>query len=279
MYKLIAIDLDGTLLDDEKNISREDSDLIEQLTRNGYEVVIATGRGYWSAKQLTKDISKSFVILANNGNVVRETGNGKTFITKYLDMDDFRLLIGEANKGGFHSIVHMDNYSRGYDIIVEKEIDAGDIYYHNYLSRFQERYKKIDDHMELKDSRILAVVYVGTKKDMEYFHGLINQRYPGRYNSHIVENIQSAEALLEVMNPLGCKWISLLEYAEGKGIDRSEIIAIGDDNNDIQMIENAGCGIAMKNAGARVKQVADIITERDNNQSGVAFELKKLLNI
>lgn len=94
-----------------------------------------------------------------------------------------------------------------------------------------------------------------------------------------MENIHLAEALLEIMNPLGDKWLSLLEYAKDKGIDKSEIIAIGDDNNDIEMIKNSGCGIAMKNGSQYVKKVADIISEKDNNQSGVAHELKKLLKI
>lgn len=100
-----------------------------------------------------------------------------------------------------------------------------------------------------------------------------------KYNSHVMENIQVTEALLEIMNPLGCKWLSLQEYAKQKGIKDSEIIAIGDDNNDIQMIKNAGCGIAMKNASEQVKKVADIITEKDNNESGLAFELRRVLKI
>lgn len=81
------------------------------------------------------------------------------------------------------------------------------------------------------------------------------------------------------MNPLGCKWQSLQEYAKERGIREGEIIAIGDDNNDTPMIKNAGLGIAMKNASKDVKSVADIITEKDNNDSGVAFELKRVLNL
>ncbi len=73
MYKLIAIDLDGTLLDDHKEISKENIQLINKLIERDYEVVIATGRRYWSAKELTKTINKPLVILANNGSIVRET--------------------------------------------------------------------------------------------------------------------------------------------------------------------------------------------------------------
>ncbi|NLJ98826.1 MAG: HAD family hydrolase [Tissierellia bacterium] len=277
MYKLIAMDLDGTLLNDDKQITEENLRLIDKLIAKGYEVVIATGRRYWSAKQLTKEIGKPLVILANNGNVVRETITDEIIIKKYLDLEDFKLLIKEGKKRGLHPIVHVDNYDKGYDIIIEMEKEHSN--YYSYLNQSEKRYRKVDSYLELEDGKILAVVYAGDKEDMEDFHLDINKRYPRKYSSHVMENIQVAEALLEIMNPLGCKWLSLLEYAKEKGIAESEIIAIGDDNNDTQMIKNAGCGIAMKNASERVKQVADIITEKDNNESGVAFELKRVLEI
>lgn len=277
MYKMVAVDLDGTLLNDEKWISKENLKLMGELADKGYEIVIATGRRYWSAKQLTEKINRPLVILANNGNVVRETTTDKTIITKYLDLDDFKLLIREGRKKGLHPIVHVDKYEKGYDIIIE--MDKNNKNYHNYLRWAEKRYREVDSYLELKDSRILVVVYAGTKEDMEHFHLEIREKYPQKYSSHVMENIQMSEALLEVMNPMGCKWLSLLEYATMRGVDKSEIIAIGDDNNDIEMIQNVGCGIAMKNATEGTKQVADIITERDNNESGVAFELRKLLGM
>lgn len=277
MYKLIAIDLDGTLLDDNKDIPKENLILIHELIDKGYEVVIATGRRYWSAKRLVKDIDRSLIILANNGNIVRDTLEDKIIIKKYLDAEDFRILIKEGRRRGLHPIVHVDNYEEGYDIIIEMEKENQG--YNNYISPDETRYRQIEDYLELEDHKILAVIYAGNRRELESFHLDINERHPNRYNSHVMENIQVAEALLEVMNPLGCKWLSLSEYAKERGISPREIITIGDDNNDAQMIKNAGCGIAMKNASKQVKAVADIITEKDNNQSGVAFELKRVLKL
>ena len=277
MYKLVAVDLDGTLLNDEKWISEENMELFNRLADRGYEIVIATGRRYWSAKQLTKGINGPMIILANNGNVVREAITDSTIITKYLDLNDFRFLIEEGRKRKLHPIVHVNNYDEGYDVIIEMDKDHEN--YHSYLKWAGDRHRKVDSYLEIENDRILVVVYVGNKEDIEDFHLEIMERYPTRYSSHIMENIQIAESLLEVMNPQGCKWLSLLEYAESKGIDRSEIVAIGDDNNDIQMIKNAGCGIAMKNASEGAKRVADIITQKDNNESGVAFELKRILGL
>ena len=119
---------------------------------------------------------------------------------------------------------------------------------------------------------------MGEEDEIESFLDSVTKKYPEKYSSNIMENI-SAGALLEIMNPLGSKWLSLEEYSKEKGISREEIIAIGDDNNDIEMIKKAGLGIAMKNASLGVKKVADIITKEDNNEDGVANILREVLNI
>ena len=277
MYKLIAIDLDGTLLDDKKNIPEENLELMKELIDREYEIVIATGRRYWEAKNLIKDIGRPMVILANNGNIVRDLKNDKILIKKYLNLEDFKKVVEESRKRGLHPLILIDDYENGIDVVVE--IGSASEFHNIYLSKAQERYKKVEDYLEMETVNILSVVYAGDRKDMEGLYDYINERYPKIFKSHVMENIQAAEALLEIMNPLGDKWLSLLDYAKEKGIDKEQIIAIGDDNNDIEMVKNAGLGIAMKNGSQLVKDVADIITEKDNNESGVAFELRKILKL
>ncbi len=277
MYKLIAIDLDGTLLNDNKKIPEENLLLIRDLIDRGYEIVIATGRRYWEAKELIKDIERNLIILANNGNIVRQVEDDKVLIKKYLNMEDFRKLIQESKKRGLNPLLLVDDFTNGIDVIVES---GNASHFHQvYISKARDRYREVENYLDMEDVNILSVAYAGSRKDMEELYNYINERYPNIYKTHLMENINLAEALLEIMNPLGDKWFSLLEYAKEKGIDQSEIIAIGDDNNDIEMIKNSGCGIAMKNGSKQVKDVADIVTEKDNNQSGVAHALRKVLKI
>jgi len=277
MYKLIAIDLDGTLLDDNKTIPEENVLTLRDLIDRGYEIVIATGRRYSEAKELIKDIDRNLVILANNGNIVRNMQDDKLIIKKYLNMEDFRKLVHESKKRGLHPLILVDDFENGIDIIVET--GSASHFHRVYISRAKNRYREVKDYLNMEDVNILSVAYAGSRKDMEELYNYINERYPNVYKTHLMENINLAEALLEIMNPLGDKWFSLLEYARERNITQSEIIAIGDDNNDIEMIRNSGCGIAMKNGSNQVKEVADIVTEKDNNQSGVAHALRKLLKL
>lgn len=273
MYKLIAIDLDGTLLDDKKEISKENLDTISELIEKGYEVVIATGRRYWSAKELTKGIDRHMTILANNGNIVRNSEDDKIIFARYLNIEDFKIIIEEGNRRNLHPIIHIDGYEEGIDIIIESDKE-----YYNYIGQ-DNRFKKVNSYLEIEDDKILAVVY-GESKDALYpFYEYIKDKYADSYNAHIMENIKFAETMLEIMNPIGTKWLSLVEYANKLNIKPEEIIAIGDDNNDLEMIKNSGLGIGMKNGSPLIKSVAKIITEKDNNESGVAFELKRVLNI
>lgn len=276
MFKLIALDLDGTLLNDDKIIPRENLNTINELIKRGYEIVIATGRRYWSAKNLTNQIEGHLTILANNGNVLRRTENDQLLFAKYLDLNYFKIAMEEGKKRNLHPIIHVDGYDEGIDIIIE--FDREHKSYNNYLSD-DSRYKQIENYLDINDDRILALVYSGLKKDLDSFHEFLYENYPMNYNAHVMENIQLAEALLEIMHPRGSKWLSLEEYAKSKNIKAEEIIAMGDDNNDIDMIENVGLGIAMKNGSNSVKSVAKMISQKDNNESGVAFELKRVLNI
>ncbi|MBW4829316.1 MAG: Cof-type HAD-IIB family hydrolase [Clostridiaceae bacterium] len=282
MYKLIAIDLDGTLLNDEKRISQENLETLKELMSRGYEVVIATGRRYWSAKEKVRDIDSELVILANNGNIVRRMKDDKILIKKYLDVDDFHILVKEGKKKGLHPIVHVDGYEDGYDMIIE--LDKDDSKYHNYLEDNPDRFKKVEDIFKVSEPKVLAVVYMGSKEDLEGFHLYLSDKYFEKYNCHVMYNLDGSHinqgvGLLEVMNPFGTKWLSLEEYGRKKRVSPKEIIAIGDDNNDIAMIKNAGLGIAMKNATEKIKKVSNIITDKNNNENGVAHILKRVLKL
>lgn len=276
-YKLIAVDLDGTLLTDDKKVSIDNIYMLRKLIDNGIDVVIATGRRYWSAKTLINNLSRDITIISNNGNIVRNIKDDKILIEKYLDRKNFINLVTEGKTLNLHPIVHTNSYEKGWDFLVEYDID--DVRYKNYIKPNEKRYKKINDFTTNIEDKILVACYLDEYEKLESFIKKIESKYPNEFSYHIMSNLNKSGPLLEVMNPLGSKWKSLMEYASKKGISAKEIIAIGDDNNDIEMIKKSGLGVAMKNATDQVKLLSDIISNKDNNNSGVAFELKKIFNV
>ncbi|MDY0235163.1 MAG: Cof-type HAD-IIB family hydrolase [Gudongella sp.] len=275
MYKLIAIDLDGTLLDDSKKISDFNLEVLNRLIEKGYEVVIATGRRYFSAKSFLTGIKSHLIILANNGNIVRNSEDDKTIMSKFMDKESYLDLLKEANDLGLKGIVHVDLFYNGIDMIFE--LDEKFQSQNKYIFEDDNRYLILPKLEIEKQERVLAVVYPGDADIIYKFSNIINTKYPNRYNSHVLERIYRAEAMYEAMNPMGTKWKSLLEYANTIGIKKEEIICIGDDNNDIEMLLCSGLGIAMKNSNDLVKKSANLVTEKDNNESGVGSVLTDLL--
>lgn len=276
-YKLIAIDLDGTLLTDDKRISKDNIDTLRKLIEKNIEVVIATGRRYWSAKKLIDNLGLNITIVSNNGNIVRKVMDDEVLIEKYLDINDFITLVKEGRKFNLHPIVHTNAYEEGWDFVLENNID--DSRYKNYIRPNEKRYKLIDNFLNYTDENILVTCYLGEYDILDNFIKKIEDKYPHKFSYHIMSNLNKSGPLLEIMNPLGSKWKSLKEYASNKGILDREIIAIGDDNNDVEMIQNAGLGIAMKNGSDKAKIASDIISIKDNNNSGVAHELKRIFGI
>ncbi len=276
MYKLIAIDLDGTLLNDEKEIPKENIKTINKLMKRGYEVVFATGRRYMSAKSFIDDFTEDILVFANNGNIIRHSSNDKLELAHYLKSDTIDEILQKGKSLNLHPIIHVDRFDEGIDMIVENP--SNHPVYSGYLNG-EDRYKITDEFDNKSLSKILSIVYVGKIKELQRLKKYANKYYPNDYITYLMTNVHLAESLLEICNPDISKWISIKEYAAKNGIKPKQIIAIGDDTNDMDMIQNAGIGIAMKNAVKSVKQAADIVTDKDNNDAGLSEALRDIFKI
>ncbi|QIB25956.1 HAD family hydrolase [Caloranaerobacter azorensis] len=276
-YKLLAIDLDGTLLTDDKRILKENKEVLAILAQKGLEIIIATGRRYWSAKNFAKELGIELTILANNGNIVRRISDDKVLIANYLDREDFNRVVKKGREIGLYPILHVDHYEEGYDLLIEEDEEG--IKYSNYVKKNVIRHKKIKNILDYEESKILVICYENSYETLREFEEKIHKEYPQKFNTHILMNGLDVEPMLEIMSLKGSKWLSLKNYAKDRGIDESQIIAIGDDNNDVEMVEKAGLGIAMKNGTDKIKNAADIITKKTNNEAGVSQILREIFRI
>ncbi len=274
-YKLVALDLDGTLLRDNKEISTKTVEYISELKKNNIEVVIATGRSYYHGKKLIEPLKEDMIILSNNGSIARHTSNDEVIFANYLSRDKAKKIICESLKSNLNPILHINKFNHGYDLVIEK--NPNNMGYHGYMEKENIRYKKINFD-NLKYENILSICIAGEFDELENFRTNIINKYPDTYNSFTSRNLK-IRALLEFLDLKGCKWEGIKRYAKSKNITREEIISIGDDNNDIELIKKSGLGIAMKNGTSEIKSIADKITSYDNNSDGVIQELKIYFNM
>lgn len=275
-YKIIVLDLDGTLLNDEKIISKKDEIILKKLHSKGIQIVIATGRNYYMAKKLTERIKETKpIILANNGAISRLSYNDELIEHSYLDSTIFSSIYEEGLKYNLNPVIHVDEYDNGFDMIFENE-DYEETYL-GYVKKEDRRVKYVK--FKPKDiMNILSVCYLAEFEVLDTFSNKVRKTINGEYNVICNRNI-SNRALLEFLHVNGCKWRALKKYLDRINVKPSEIIAFGDDNNDIELLFNSGLGIAMKNGTESCIKSSNMISKYDNNNSAVSFELSKIFNI
>lgn len=276
-YKMLVTDMDYTLLNKEKKISERNREAVRKAIEKGVHMVVATGRIYTSARVYAKLLGLSTPIIASNGAIIREAAfsssenTERTMFKDTLNMKAVKEMIKLSRKYGLccHFFTEDTIYS-------EKLVTVSLRYteWNKYLgAEDQVKIIIVDDILEALEgdkAEILKAVVVD--RDSEKLQGLRNDIL----STGIVSASQSMKDNLEVMNKGVTKGNAVKMLARMYGIDRKEIIAIGDNENDMSMIEYAGMGIAMGNAEESLKNVAKCITG-DYQEDGVAEAIEKFI--
>ncbi|MCR5833484.1 MAG: Cof-type HAD-IIB family hydrolase [Selenomonadaceae bacterium] len=266
-YKLLAVDMDGTLLNEEKKISPKTLTAIEKLTENGVYVVTSTGR----CPAELKDYRKKFALIRYgvlvSGALVYDFVDEKPIFSHPLDEATIIKLIDFATEE--NSMIHM--HTLKYSIASEKDIRRmEEVHMGIYKKVFDRICLRVDDFKEY-----------ARKHSGEIFKvNLYNTDRQSRdRNFERMKTLDISIAFAEINNleasPKGItKASGLSELCDFLDIDISETVAIGDGNNDKEIIQTAGLGIAMGNATTEIKQIADYVT-LDNNHDGIAAAIEK----
>jgi HAD superfamily hydrolase (TIGR01484 family) len=231
-YKLLALDMDGTLLDDDKKISVENRKAIQEATKAGKIVIMSTGRGAVSAMPYIQELGLTSPLVVVNGSEVWESP------TKLLK----RTLLPAETVRNLHSLAQTyDCWWWAYSVqgVFNRESEAMDIDSQEWLKfgYFTENMEKLQQIRDIVEGW-------GTLE--------ITNSHPS--------NIE--------LNPLGISKASGVEtVCQLLGISMSEVIAMGDSENDIAMIREVGLGVAMGNAQDEVKRIADITTVTNNEHA------------
>jgi Cof subfamily protein (haloacid dehalogenase superfamily) len=276
-YKMLVTDMDYTLLNKEKKVSDRNRKALERAIEKGVHMVVATGRIYTSARIYAKLLGLSTPIIASNGAIIREAAfnnpkdTEKTIFKDILNQDAAREMIRLCHKYGLYCHFFTEN-----TIYSEKLVNVSLRYteWNKYIGEEDRvKVKIISDAegiFEEAKSEILKAVVIDEDDER------IQRVRDGIMETGIVSVSQSMKHNLEVMNKGVTKGNAVMILAQMYGIDREEIIAIGDNENDISMIEYAGVGVAMGNAEESLKRVADHITG-DYQEDGVAEAIEKFI--
>lgn len=265
-YKLVAVDMDGTLLNSGGQISERTKRAIVEAGKQGVYIVLATGRILPSALNYSRKIGLNKPIISSNG-AIMVNGNKEIIYEEKIDGNDIEHImnIGDRNGIYYHFYTRDTYYSNRYEEDIVRFYNPKGIS-RDEIINFQ-LYKDINEVIK-KD--ILKFIFI--EKNPEKIMKLRNQL-------DSIEGINicsSGRNNLEVMDKKVSKGNSLKYLCEKLEIPRNKVIAIGDNENDMEMVSFAGLGVSMGNGTSKIKAVSDTTTS-SNDKDGVAKVIEKYI--
>ncbi|EOC99912.1 Hydrolase (HAD superfamily) [Caldisalinibacter kiritimatiensis] len=270
-YKLIAIDMDGTLLNSNKEISERNKKALKVATEKGVQVVISTGRIFTSARYYAKLLGLITPIISCNGAYVCEYHRKNVLYENPMETVDFKEIIKTLQENDFY--YHFYDNENFYT----RELNYSSSSYYNWNKKQKPgdriNIEIIDNPMELveeKELKIYKIVAVDKDREkLDYIRKVLSK------NKNI-EIVSSWSDNIEIMNKGVSKGKALEKLCKIYNISKEQVIAIGDNYNDIPMLEFAGTAVAMGNGEEDAKKIADIVTDTNDND-GVAKAIEELI--
>lgn len=266
MYKLIALDMDGTLLKRDKSISSQTKEALNAARNKGVKIVLASGRPIEGLNRYLEEldlIRDDEYVLSYNGALVQNIKTKEIIAGNVLKGSDLKTLQRLSEKLG----VFIHAFSKSEGLIVEvmneyTQIEA-DI---NGINITQKDFVNINNNEDM-----IKIMMIDSKENIDYAYENLPNDIKEKYTV-----VRSADIFLEFLNKDSNKGIGLELLINHLGIKSEEVIAVGDAGNDVHMIEYAGLGVAMGNASDDVKKVSNYITN-SNEEEGVTKVIQEFV--
>ncbi len=266
MIKLVTIDLDGTLFDNEKNISEENKLAIKKCHELGVKIVIATGRpekGVLPTLEALGLTTKDDYVIIYNGAKIMNVGTHELIFSSTISGKMVRKLYDESLKHGVNIHAFRDND----ELITPK---------HNPYTDVESKINHVPDVLfdfnNIKDDDVfIKAMLVDSDENITRTIPNVDKYFTDNYSMN-----RSSKIFLEFLNKNSDKGKALVRLSEYLNIDIKDTMAIGDAGNDLPMILASGTGVVMENAFPEIKKHGDFIT-KSNLESGVAYALNKLI--
>ncbi|VTS12954.1 Cof-type HAD-IIB family hydrolase [Streptococcus pseudoporcinus] len=267
-YKILALDLDGTLFNSEKIVSDANRAALASAKELGVKIVITTGRPLAAIGNLLEELDlisdDDYSITFNGGLVQKNTGQvlDKSALTfdqvafVYQELKALGLPTDILSEGIVYSLPSQDGRKSQYHLA-------------NPLLEFVELDSLEDLPRDIIFNKIVTVT------DADFLDAQLNQVKEETFANF--ESFKSRDIIFEVMPKGVHKAFGLQLLCQHLGIAAKEVMAVGDEANDLTMLEWAGLGVAMANGTSDVKQVANVVTRLTNDQSGVAEAVQKYI--
>jgi Cof subfamily protein (haloacid dehalogenase superfamily) len=275
LYRMIAIDLDGTLLAPDGTVSPRSKAAVHKALAAGLLVCFATGRNYTESQTVLEAVAHYDTAVFVGGAMVIDTKQRKTLHRMGMQPDLAREVCALFESLGHAALALQDTALAGVDYLVTADVKL-DKATSQWMAVTAAKVKRISGLAQYGHEHTIRVGIVASPPDVAKVRDLMRERFAERVIAQSLLVPSHDVEVLEVFDPAVNKWEGLLHVAASHGITPDQIVAIGDDVNDVPMVAKAGLGVAMGNAKPEVLAVAKRVIKR-NDEDGLAEFLEELV--
>jgi Cof subfamily protein (haloacid dehalogenase superfamily) len=274
-YKLLAIDIDGTLVNSRDELTPKVRDALRAAAAAGLKLVLATGRRYSRALPLVEPLGIDAPIVSASGALIKCPLSHRTLHVASLDREHLRKTLDVTVARGHDAVLYADTYDRGFDYYFRG--------YDDVCPELKQYYDlnegcglPVPDLYANPPDGVFAGFAMGSRADMLALDEALQREVPERLYTHVIRSPRYQGFMCEIAPAGATKWSGVRFVADEWGIADEEIIAVGDDVNDLPMLAGSGLGIAMGNAVAELKDAADHIAPH-HDDDGLAEVVRWIL--
>ena len=274
--RLLALDVDGTLLDGRGILRPRTVEAVARASREGIRPVLCTGRRYRRALPIARALGIDAPLVCNSGAIVKESVSHQTLWRADFDAILLSEIFALFQEHQHHVVAFTDRPPHEHDFVIG-QIQSGRPLFDEYVNMNRE-HAHVDPDWARSGESHFHLCAIGDRPAMLALQRQMMDHFGDRVRTFVQKSLAYSGTMCEVLRHDASKWTAVLHLAEKWGVDPDEICAVGDDMNDLPMIAGAGFGVAMAHAPEAVKAAANHVA-LGNDEDGVAVLIEELLRV
>ncbi len=281
----LALDLDGTLLDSRGHISERNRLAIDKAREHGVHVALVTGRRFRDSRPLALELGLDIPLISHNGALTKHAATLQTVSVLPLPLDAAREALRVGREAGADALLSDDH--EGLGVLVYDHLRGENTAAHKYVSwarrihgEEEESANAVQQVVSLEDyldHEPIHLAFSGTCNEMDQLEEILKSELGSTVKILGTKYLEQDFTLLDILNPAASKGAGVAAAAAELGVAREEIMAIGDNFNDLEMLLFAGVGVVMANAPLALREIGGLHPTASNREDGVALAIEQFI--
>ena len=281
---LLALDLDGTLLDARGQISERNRVAIDNARELGVHVALVTGRRFRDSRPVALELGLDVPLISHNGALTKHAATLQTVSVLPLPLAAARDALRVGRATGADALL-SDDYE-GLGVLVYDHIRGGNSAANRYLTWARRIHgdeegahavQHVDSLEEYLDHDPIHLAFSGGCEEMDQLEEILKAELGSTVKILSTKYLEQDFTLIDIVNPAASKGAGVAAAAAELGVSREEIMAVGDNYNDLEMLLFAGTGVVMANAPLSLREIAGLHPTASNREDGVALAIEQFI--